>query len=100
MPTIAKLVVRLTLNDSQYKKGLDSAVKQSQAAEKRVSQSTQKTAQNVTNRFSGISKAIGRVGQSLSSNKLVAGIQSFGSQLTKSIPSIGKFGSMLSSGLS
>jgi hypothetical protein len=101
MPTIAKLVVRLTLNDSQYKKGLDSAVKQSQAAEKRVSQSTQKTADKVKTNFTNIDTVTRKVSQSFGSGSpLIRGIQSFGSKLATQFPAIGKFGSALGGGLS
>lgn len=60
MPTIAKLVVRLSLNDSQYKKGIDSAIKQAQAAEKRIKTATspKATAAAVKSDFAGLAKSV------------------------------------------
>ena len=102
MPTIAKLVVRLSLNDSQYKKGIDNAIKQAQAAEKRINQATAKTEQATKNRFANIGKAVSSgIGKVFSSNSpILQGIKNFGSRLTSSLPSLNKFTSALGSGLS
>ena len=102
MPTIAKLVVRLSLNDSQYKKGIDNAIKQAQAAEKRINQATAKTEQATKNRFANIGKAVSSgIGKVFSSNSpILQGIKNFGSRLTGAIPNLNKFTSALGSGLS
>ena len=99
MPTIAKLVVRLSLNDSQYRKGMSNAVKTAKETEQKINQSTGGAGKQAQSRFAGLGQTFQKVGQSLQSSRLVQGIQNFTGSLTKSFPQIGKFGNALSSGL-
>lgn len=88
MPTIAKLVVRLSLNDSQYKKGIDNAIKQAQSAEKRIKAATspKQTVTALKADFAGLAKSVSNsVGKAFDSSlmgRVSKSIEGFRSRLS------------------
>lgn len=101
MPTIAKLVVRLSLDDKQFQKGINSAIRTAQSAEKKIAQSTKKSTKGGI--ASTLKSTFANLGQKLSPaiNKASSFIsKGFSKGLSTHIgPGIKRFTSLISSGI-
>lgn len=93
MPTIAKLVVRLSLDNNNYKKGLAASVKAAQEAEKQISKSTQKSTTTGSQQLSRFGQAYQKLASSIKASPLA---QSITSGLTKTLSAFPKVNSLVS----
>ncbi|MCP5414925.1 MAG: hypothetical protein H6961_10000 [Chromatiaceae bacterium] len=81
MPTIAKLVVQLNLNDSQYQKGVTAAINQAKRAEQNISSSTNKLQQTAQTKFNAVGNGF---------SGLAGKLESIGSTISDSFHKVGK----------
>lgn len=99
MPTIAKLVVRLSLNNENYKKGLAASVKATQEAEKQIGKSTQKSTTTGTQHISRFGQIYQNLAATIKNSSIGKGLSSGLSAVTTAFPKVGSLVNSLAGGM-